>query len=64
MRKEINRKSMVSMEDNTKTELEERGWEGVDWIHLVQDTDQWHTLLNKAINLRGSRKCWEFEVAE
>jgi hypothetical protein len=42
------------MEDNTKTDLEERGWEGVGWIHLVQDTDQWQTLLNKVINLRGS----------
>jgi hypothetical protein len=22
----------------------ERGWEGVDWIHLAQDRDQWRLL--------------------
>jgi hypothetical protein len=42
------------MEDNTKNNLEEREWEGAGCIHLVQDTDQWQTLLNKAMNLRGS----------
>jgi hypothetical protein len=24
-------------EDNIKMNLRKRGWEGVDWIHLVQD---------------------------
>jgi hypothetical protein len=32
----------------------------VGWIHLVQNTDQWQTLLNKAINLRGSRTAGNF----
>jgi len=27
------------------------GYEGVDWIHVVQDCDQWHTLVNTRINL-------------
>jgi len=26
-------------EDNTKMNLREIGWEGVDWIHLAQDRD-------------------------
>jgi hypothetical protein len=33
-------------------DLGEVGWEGVDWIKLVQDRDQWRELLNKKINLR------------
>jgi hypothetical protein len=24
-----------------KTDLREIGWSGIDWIHLVQDNDQW-----------------------
>jgi hypothetical protein len=30
-------------EDNIKMDVKEIGWEGVDWIHVVQDTDQWRT---------------------
>jgi hypothetical protein len=26
--------------------------EGVDWIHLAQDRDQWWTLVNAVMNLR------------
>jgi hypothetical protein len=32
--------------------LKETGWEGVDWMHLAQDRDQWRTLMNTVINLR------------
>jgi hypothetical protein len=27
-------------EDNIRMYLRERGWEGVDWMHLAQDRDQ------------------------
>jgi hypothetical protein len=27
-------------------------WEGVDWIHLAQDWDQWQALLNAVMKLR------------
>jgi hypothetical protein len=27
-------------------------WEGVDWIHLAQDRDQWQDLLNKVMKLQ------------
>jgi hypothetical protein len=30
------------------------GWEGVDWMHLVQDRDQWRVLVNTVMNLRIS----------
>jgi hypothetical protein len=60
MRKQTNRKTMAQREDNTKTDLEETGWEGVDWIHLVQDIDQWRAFVNMVADLRGSIKCWEF----
>jgi hypothetical protein len=29
-------------EDNIKTDLRERGWEGMDWIHVVQDRLKWY----------------------
>jgi hypothetical protein len=27
------------------------GWKVVDWIQMVQDRDQWHALVNTAMNL-------------
>jgi hypothetical protein len=39
-------------EDYIRTYLREIGWEGVDWIHLAQDTDQWRALVNTAMNFQ------------
>jgi hypothetical protein len=39
-------------EDNIRTDFREVGWEGVDWIHLAEDRDQWRVFVNIAINLR------------
>jgi hypothetical protein len=33
-------------EDNIRMDLRETGWERVDWMHPVQDRDQWRALLN------------------
>jgi hypothetical protein len=38
--------------DNIKIELREIGWDGVDWIDLAQDRDQWRALVNTVMNLR------------
>jgi hypothetical protein len=39
-------------EDNIKMDLREIGWDGVDWIDLAQDKDQWRVLVNTVMNLR------------
>jgi hypothetical protein len=28
------------------------GWDGMDWIDLAQDGDQWRALVNTVLNLR------------
>jgi hypothetical protein len=38
--------------DNIKIYLREIGWDGMDWIDLAQDRDQWRALVNTAMNLR------------
>jgi hypothetical protein len=38
--------------DNIKIVLREIGWDGVDWVSLAQDRDQWRALVNTAMNLR------------
>jgi hypothetical protein len=37
----------------------EIGWDGVDWIDLAQDRDQWSALVNTLMNLRVPKECWE-----
>jgi hypothetical protein len=39
-------------EDNIKMDLREIRWDGMDWIDLAQDRDQWRALLNTVMNLR------------
>jgi hypothetical protein len=36
------------------------GWEGVDWIHLTLDRDQWWALVNTVMNLRVAYKSANF----
>jgi hypothetical protein len=38
--------------DNTKIDRGKIGWDGMDWIDLVQDMDQWRVLVNTVMNLR------------
>jgi hypothetical protein len=38
--------------DNIKMYLRELGWDGMDWINLAQDRDQWRALVNTVMNLR------------
>jgi hypothetical protein len=34
-----------------KMDLREIGWDGMDWIDLAQDRDQWRALVNTVMNL-------------
>jgi hypothetical protein len=38
--------------DNIKMGLRQIGWDGMDWIELFQDRDQWRALVNTMMNLR------------
>jgi hypothetical protein len=38
--------------DNIKMNLREIRWDGIDWIDVCQDRDQWRTLVNTLMNLR------------
>jgi hypothetical protein len=37
--------------DNIKMDLRETGWDGMDWIDLAQDREQWRALVNTVMNL-------------
>jgi hypothetical protein len=47
------------MEDNSKIDLTEIRWEGVDWTH---DRDQWQTLVNMLMNLWVQQKVENFLI--
>jgi hypothetical protein len=38
--------------DNIKMDLREIGWDGMAWLDLTQDRDQWRALVNAVMNLR------------
>jgi hypothetical protein len=33
-------------------DLREIGWEGVDWLHVAQDRNQWWAAVNTVMKLR------------
>jgi hypothetical protein len=35
-----------------KMDLREVGWDGMDWIDLAQDRDQWRALVNTGMNFQ------------
>jgi hypothetical protein len=39
-----------------RMDLRETGWEGVDWIHLTQDREEWQTFVDIVMNLRAPRR--------
>jgi hypothetical protein len=38
--------------DNIKMDLREIRWDGVDWIDLAQNRNQWRALVNTVMNLQ------------
>jgi hypothetical protein len=38
--------------DNIKIDNREIRWDGMNWIDLAQDRDQWRALVNTVMNLR------------
>jgi hypothetical protein len=38
--------------DNIKIYFREMGWDGVEWIDMAQDRDQWRAFVNTILNLR------------
>jgi hypothetical protein len=38
--------------DNIKIVLREIGWDGMDWIALAQDREEWRALVNTVMNLQ------------
>jgi hypothetical protein len=36
--------------NNITMDLGEIGWDGMDWIDLAQDRDQWRALVNTVMN--------------
>jgi hypothetical protein len=38
--------------DNIKIDLRGIGWDGMDWIDLAQDREQWRAVMNMVMNLR------------
>jgi hypothetical protein len=33
-------------------DLREIGWDGIEWIHLTQNRDQWRALVNTVMNVQ------------
>jgi hypothetical protein len=50
VQKRLLRRPRCRWEDNIRTDLRKIGWEGVDWMHLAQDRDQWWDIVNTVTN--------------
>jgi hypothetical protein len=46
--------------DNIRMDLREVWWEGVNWMDLAQDRDQWRAVVNTVMNLLVPLKACNF----
>jgi hypothetical protein len=44
--------NLKTWEDNIRMDLREIGWEGVDWMRLAEDRDQWRAVVNTVMNFQ------------
>jgi hypothetical protein len=42
---------MKCSDSEIKMDLTQIGWDGMDWIDLAQDRDQWRALVDRVMNL-------------
>jgi hypothetical protein len=54
------RRLMRRWEDNIRMDLEEIGYDDVNWVHLIQDMEQWLIPMNKLMNLPVPYKAGNF----
>jgi hypothetical protein len=45
-------RSMHRWKDDIKMDLQEVGWEGMDWTAVAQEKDRWWALVNVVMNLQ------------
>jgi hypothetical protein len=45
------KRSRCRRENNIKTDLQEVGCEGIDWVDLAQNTERWRAVVNAIMNL-------------
>jgi hypothetical protein len=45
-------KGMYNLSCHFEMDLIKIGWDGMDWIRLVQDRDQWQAVLSTVMTLR------------
>jgi len=50
--KELLRRHRRRWGDNIRMDLRDVGWEDVDWFHVVQDREQWWTVVKTVMKLR------------
>jgi hypothetical protein len=43
--------------NNIKMNLRQIGWDGMDWLDLTQDRDQWRALVNMVMNCGNLPQC-------
>lgn len=49
--KRPHRRPRSRWKDDIKIALMQIEYEGVDWSHMIQDTDQWHPPVNLVMNI-------------
>jgi hypothetical protein len=45
--------------DNIIMDLKDMGWDGMDWIDLSHDRDQWKALVNMVMNIQVPYNYWK-----